>query len=81
MGRRPYEDRGKEVRRYRLALYPDQWLLVELHAPRGWHGPNAAHQIEWIVAQWAQNWPTSAGKIAIANGPALPADMAGEVSQ
>jgi hypothetical protein len=81
MGRRPYADRGKVVRRYRIALFPEEWALVEAHAPRGWQSPNPVYQIERIVAEWARFLPTGSGPILIANGPALPADMAGEVSQ
>lgn len=53
MGRRQYCDRGKELRRFRLALFPDEWAWFDKRAAVGYFGPDVRTQIEGILTKHA----------------------------
>lgn len=50
MGQRKATDRGKEIRRFRLALWPNEWELFDRRANWGYFAVGVSAQIENILA-------------------------------
>ena len=49
MGRRRYSDRGKEVRRYRIAMWPEEWAELEKASHHNWRGPEVVPYIQRVL--------------------------------
>jgi hypothetical protein len=52
VGQRRSNDRGKEIRRFRLALWPEQWKVFDEKANASYFTPAVGRQIEEVLAAY-----------------------------
>jgi len=71
VGRRPWEDRGKEIRRYRLALSREDWAQIDKAGEQGWRGPEVGYVLERILREWADSDRKRANSLLEVTGPSV----------